>query len=172
MKYETTDSCWKMNEEIDEFEIYHQDFTTASEWEVFISRIEEILHEWSLSKSKISQQLEYSAKWVSKCEEIKFYGLNFKLSYHTLELIEGKSEDNDNKSLLEDLQNGIWAATANFLDERDNSPFPVSSWFGLKRYLMLYPSEPLVDGSLIKLVMSSVNIAFTNVDCGVPFLLK
>lgn len=172
MKYETTDSCWKMNEEIDEFEIYHQDFTTASEWEVFISRIEEILHEWSLSKSKISQQLEYSAKWVSKCEEIKFYGLNFKLSYHTLELIEGKSEDNDNKSLLEDLQNGIWAATANFLDELDNSPFPVSSWFGLKRYLMLYPSEPLVDGSLIKLVMSSVNIAFTNVDCGVPFFVK
>lgn len=41
-----------MNEEIDEFEIYHQDFTTASEWEVFIARLEEILNEWSLSKSK------------------------------------------------------------------------------------------------------------------------
>ncbi|XP_063617409.1 rab3 GTPase-activating protein catalytic subunit [Cydia splendana] len=163
-----------MNEEIDEFEIYHQDFTTASEWEVFIARIEEILNEWSLAKSKICLNSEcQGTKWVSKCEDIKFHGLSFKLSYHTLDFTESKTDDNDNKSLLEDLQNGIWASTANFIDEVDGgSPFPVFTWFGLKRYVMLCPSEPLVDGSLIKLVMSSANIAFANVDCGAPFFIK
>lgn len=32
-------------EEIDDNEFFHQDFTTATEWEIFISRLEEIFHE-------------------------------------------------------------------------------------------------------------------------------
>lgn len=35
-----------MNEEIDDTEFYHEDFTTASDWEVLVARIEEVLHQW------------------------------------------------------------------------------------------------------------------------------
>lgn len=163
-----------MNEEIDEYDIYHQDFTTASEWEVFVARIEELLNEWRLSKSKIPKHLQYTKKWLSKCEEISFQGLNFKLSYHALEpnVSTDNVEDSDDKSLLNELQSGLWDATSQFMDDDDGSPFPVSNWFGLKRYLMLCPEFPLVAGSLIKIVMSSINIAFANVDCGVPMFVK
>lgn len=35
-----------MNVELDETEFYHQDFTTATDWEVFIARLEEVIYEW------------------------------------------------------------------------------------------------------------------------------
>lgn len=163
-----------MNEEIDEYDIYHQDFTTVSEWEVFIARIEEILNEWRLSKPKIPKHQQFTKKWIGKSEEISFQGLKFKLSYHVLEPLVGVDnvEETDDKFLHNELQNGIWDATSHFMDEDDGSPFPVSSWFGLKRYLMMCPEFPLVDGSVIKIVMSSINIAFANVDCGVPIFVK
>lgn len=164
-----------MNEEIDEYDVYHQDFTTVSEWEVFIARIEEVLNEWKLSKSKVPKpSTEYTKKWVCKSENIRFHDLNFALSYHTLESVDkpDNKEGTGSRTILEELQNNLWDSTSNFMDDVDGSPFPVSTWYGLKRYLMLCPSSPLVEGSNIKLVMSSVNIAYANVDCGVPIFIK
>lgn len=166
-----------MNEEIDEYDIYHQDFTTASEWEVFIARIEEILNDWRLSKAaipKLPLPPDCTKKWTCKTEEITFTGQRYVLSYHTLDSAKSKesSEGTDDKSITADLHKGIWEATTNFMEDNDGSPFPVSNWYGLKRYVMLYPNSPLVDGSLIKLVLSSLNIAFANVDCGVPTFVK
>lgn len=167
----------KMNEEIDEYDIYHQDFTTVSEWEVFIARVEEILNEWRLSKAslpKFTSSPESTKKWTGKTEEIRFHGLKFILSYHAVEVAKGTDnvEGSNDKSITGELHNGIWDATTHFMDDADGSPFPVSNWYGLSRYVMLYPSTPLSDGSLIKLVLSSVNIAFANVDCGVPLFVK
>ncbi|KAJ0182057.1 hypothetical protein K1T71_002779 [Dendrolimus kikuchii] len=163
-----------MNEEIDEYEIYHQDFTTVSDWEVFIARIEEMLNEWHLTKSNLPKLTLNTKKWVCKSEEIHFQGLKFVLSYNTLEPDKSTERTDvcDEKTVLSTLHNGLWQATTSFLDDFDGSPFPVSNWFGLKRYLMLCPSSPLVDSSLLKLIMSSVNIAFANVECGVPFFVK
>ncbi|XP_038211262.1 rab3 GTPase-activating protein catalytic subunit [Zerene cesonia] len=164
-----------MNEEIDEYEIYHQDFTTASEWEVFIARLEELMLEWQLSKSKLPKQfLENTKKWITKTEDLKLHGLDFKLTYHALESVKGSGniEISDEHTLLKELQDSIWDSTSRFMDDNDGSAFPVSNWFGLKRYIMLCPRSPLVEGSIIKLVMSSVNIAFANADCGVPFFVK
>ncbi|XP_026726866.1 rab3 GTPase-activating protein catalytic subunit [Trichoplusia ni] len=163
-----------MNEEIDEF-IYHQDFTTVSEWEVFTARIEEIINEWRLSKSSLPKLSgEYTKKWVSKTEEITFQDSKFTLSYHSLELPEPLEEPEvyGAESILVELHNGITDPVVKFIDDVDGSPFPVSVWYGLKRYLMLYPSNPLTNGNLIKLVMSTANIAFANTDCGVPFFVK
>lgn len=166
-----------MNEEIDEYDIYHQDFTTVSEWEVFIARLEEILNDWRVTQStllKLSQFADKTKKWICKTEEIQFKGSKFIFSYHSCDTNRSTniSEESEVKSLTSELHTGLWDATTQFMDDRDGSPFPVSNWFGLKRYLMLYPSSPLTDGSLIKLVMSSVNIAFANVDCGVPLFVK
>ncbi|CAH2104410.1 unnamed protein product [Euphydryas editha] len=162
-----------MNEEIDEYAIYHQDFTTASDWEVFISRIEEVVFEWHLTKSKMPKKSsDYTKKWITKSDELIFRGLHFTLSYHALESSKSQIVENDEKSLLAELQEGLWNSTANFMDDSDGSPFPVSQWFGLKRYLMLCPKSPLVDGNLIRIIMSSVNIAFANIDCGVAFFVK
>jgi Rab3 GTPase-activating protein catalytic subunit len=54
------------NIEIDD--IYHHDFTTTTDWEVFIARLEEIIHEWKLSQVKSSHALK-EADFKSTSEE-------------------------------------------------------------------------------------------------------
>lgn len=165
-----------MNEEIDEYDVYHQDFTTVSDWEIFIARIEEILNDWHLKKSNIVNcQYDSTTKWLKKSEEIVFNGLQFTISYHMLEPITplNTTDETSSKSpLRKSFLDVIFDANKNFMDDIDKEPFPVSTWFGLKQYVMLFPQNPLVEESYIRIIMSSLNIAFANVDCGVPLFLK
>lgn len=66
--------------EIEDF--YHHDFTTVSEWEVFIARLEEIMHEWKLSHAKIAGPLKsgdfLNCEWHETSEKINFAGSNLK----------------------------------------------------------------------------------------------
>lgn len=66
--------------EIEDF--YHHDFTTVSEWEVFIARLEEIMHEWKLSHAKIASPLKsgdfLNCEWHETSEKINFAGSNLK----------------------------------------------------------------------------------------------
>lgn len=55
-----------MNVELDETEFYHQDFTTATDWEVFIARLEEIIYEWK--GSGVSE--ETGNGWVIRDEKV------------------------------------------------------------------------------------------------------
>lgn len=64
------------NLEIEDF--YHHDFTTATEWEVFIARLEEIMHEWKLPQTKIGAPLKpkdfVNLSWDEQSEELNFAG--------------------------------------------------------------------------------------------------
>lgn len=60
-------------------DVYHHDFTTASEWEVFIARLEEIMHEWKLSHyAKSYPPLKYgdfvNLTWEENTEKVNFAG--------------------------------------------------------------------------------------------------
>lgn len=67
-----------IQEDIDD--VYHYDFTTASEWEIFIARLEEIIHDWKLSASRSSlcKPLEknelLNGTWLTKSEHVLFAG--------------------------------------------------------------------------------------------------
>lgn len=64
------------NVEIEDF--YHHDFTTASEWEVFIARLEELMHEWKLPHTKIAGSLKpgdfINGQWHETLEKLYFAG--------------------------------------------------------------------------------------------------
>lgn len=67
----------KMNNvEIEDF--YHHDFTTASEWEMFIARLEEIMHEWKLPNAKVGPCLKsgdfVNCSWKENSEKLHFAG--------------------------------------------------------------------------------------------------
>lgn len=66
----------EVNEDCDEHDLYHVDFTTASEWEVFIARIEEILQQWKLHTNKIYPYKGklFNAVWNTSTESINFAG--------------------------------------------------------------------------------------------------
>ncbi|KAG5330920.1 RB3GP protein, partial [Acromyrmex heyeri] len=60
--------------EIEDF--YHHDFTTVSEWEVFIARIEELIHEWKLPHMKVTNSLKpgdfINCQWHETSEKLNF----------------------------------------------------------------------------------------------------
>lgn len=59
-------------------DVYHHDFTTASEWEVFVARLEEVIHEWKLSHAKPSPSLKdgdfLNLSWEENTEKLNFAG--------------------------------------------------------------------------------------------------
>jgi len=62
--------------EIEDF--YHHDFTTVSEWEVFIARLEEVMHEWKLAHTKTTGPLKpddfANCQWDEVSEKLNFAG--------------------------------------------------------------------------------------------------
>lgn len=64
--------------DIDDQEVYHYDFTTASEWEIFIARLEEVIHEWKIPHSNSRPPLKsgqlFNSEWETKSETLSFAG--------------------------------------------------------------------------------------------------
>lgn len=67
-----------LNEDIEDQDGFHYDFTTASEWEIFIARLEEIVHDWKLShiplKPPLKQGQIFATQWETKYERLTFAG--------------------------------------------------------------------------------------------------
>jgi hypothetical protein len=68
------------------------DFTTSSDWERFISNLEEIISHWNLSGKEsekylnsVNSKLFTNGKWIEKYESIKFGKILFTIVYHYLE---------------------------------------------------------------------------------------
>lgn len=59
-------------------DIHHHDFTSVTEWEVFIAGLEVIIHDWKLTHSKVEPPLEdndfVNLNWVEKYDKINFAG--------------------------------------------------------------------------------------------------
>ena len=68
-----------MNEEIDDQDFY-QDFTTPTDWELFIAHLEKVIHEWKLPKVKKGPSLKVGdlseGEWKRTSEKILFSGMN------------------------------------------------------------------------------------------------
>lgn len=65
--------------DIESEDIYHYDFTTASELEIFIARLEELIQEWKLPQKPTEQPLKKNdfknLKWCFTSEAISFAGM-------------------------------------------------------------------------------------------------
>lgn len=71
----------------EESEFFNQDFTTATRWEVFNARLEEIIHEWKLPfKSFTGERLTANqlseCEWETKEEQISYDGIEFKITQY------------------------------------------------------------------------------------------
>ena len=65
------------NDDGEEYDLYHVDFTTASEWEVFIARIEEVFQQWKLTQNRFSyskEKLSNASQWTTLTENVCFAG--------------------------------------------------------------------------------------------------
>ncbi|KAL6266273.1 hypothetical protein P5V15_003133 [Pogonomyrmex californicus] len=164
--------------EIEDF--YHHDFTTVSEWEVFIARLEEIMHEWNLSQTKVSSPLEsgdfVNCQWHEASEKLNFADVEFVLKHYRLEK-ENKEDDANTQEESEEewiqCQKDALDISNDFVKLNDNC-MEIARYYGVREFLVLIPARKasLTDETRIKILLSSLTIATNNANCYIPALVQ
>ncbi|KAF7646725.1 hypothetical protein LDENG_00183410 [Lucifuga dentata] len=144
------------------------DFTTASEWERFVSRVEEVLNDWKLigsSAGKLSPKKgEYtSGIWGEKSQEIHFADFKFSVTHHFLKQESDKDDDKE-----EPEEDAYPLAMQDLLCM--NNDFPPRAhclvrWYGIREFLVISPGancEAVISESKCNLLLSSISISLAN----------
>lgn len=172
-----------IEDEADVFEI--TDFTTASEWERFIARLEEILHEWKLVNCEprpVALKDQYATgTWAEKSEEVLFADFRFTFSYVYLQTNEEACAANvSRKEDVEEVDEEHKTPTV-FLDLMNfDNDFPsrahyLCRWYGLQEFFTLMPvseKQMIESEGRAKLLLSSASIAFGNSSCSIPVFIQ
>ncbi|XP_077873429.1 rab3 GTPase-activating protein catalytic subunit isoform X1 [Ictidomys tridecemlineatus] len=153
------------------------DFTTASEWERFISKVEEVLNDWKLIGNSLGRPLEKgiftSGTWEEKSDEISFADFKFSVTHHYL-----VQESVDKEGKDEILEDAIPQSMQDLLCM--NNDFPPRAhclvrWYGLREFVVIAPaahSDAVLSESKCNLLLSSVSIALGNTGCQVPLFVQ
>ncbi|CAF0919567.1 unnamed protein product [Rotaria sp. Silwood1] len=174
-------------EEEDIFEIV--DYTTASDWERFIARIEEILSEWKLNGPEISNtEVDFAdGEWIENTEALEFGDRSYTIAHFSLRVPGTTSsssvttENNPQMTTSSTFEKQAFIpprAMADMMSRRNDfpsrSPY-LSHWYGLREFLILSPkrnTDPVTDESRANLLLSSTAIAVSNVGCNVPIFIR
>ncbi|XP_061464911.1 rab3 GTPase-activating protein catalytic subunit isoform X2 [Rhineura floridana] len=153
------------------------DFTTASEWERFISRVEEVLNDWKLIGISSGKPLEkgvYTTEiWEEKSDEIAFADFRFSVTHHYL--VQASSGKDAKEEVVEDT---LPVAMQDLLCM--NNDFPPRAhclvrWYGLREFVVIAPAannDAVLSESKCNLLLSSVSIALGNTGCQVPVFVQ
>ncbi|XP_012682028.1 rab3 GTPase-activating protein catalytic subunit isoform X2 [Clupea harengus] len=153
------------------------DFTTASEWERFVSRVEEVLNDWKLigsSGGKHPEKGDYTnGTWEEKNQEINFADFKFCIAHNYL-----KQEASENEGKEEPEEDAFPAAMQDLLCM--NNDFPPRAhclvrWYGIREFVVISPGancEAIISESKCNLLLSSVSIALANTGCQVPVFVQ
>ncbi|XP_076435585.1 rab3 GTPase-activating protein catalytic subunit-like [Babylonia areolata] len=174
-------------EDGDVFEI--TDFTTASDWERFIARLEEVLHEWKLvNRDPLPNAVKgkfTEGPWEEKSEEILFADFKFLITYTRLKP-KGEAES-ENRSSREREE-----ADDDHPEDEHKTPtvihdiistendFPsrahcLCRWYGLQEFLVIQPAPNfsiIETESRAMILQSSASIALSNSNCHVPVFVQ
>lgn len=165
-----------MNEEIDDSEFYHQDFTTASEWEIFIARLEEIINQWKTEDLQNETQPDSQNIWEIRSEKLTFADFDFSLSLHRKKVETPDSsessdlhEEKQNKNPIDSLYDFELYDENNFTDASC-----LSTWYGLNEFIVLSPfnNVGIISESKIKILLSSAYVVTSNLNCEVPIFVQ
>lgn len=152
------------------------DFTTASEWERFVSRVEEVLNEWKLTENyvgKLSPEkgAYVSGSWGEQSLDIHFADFKFYISHHFLkeegEKENGKSEEDTLPVAMQDL-----LCMHNDFPPRAHC---LVRWYGLREFVVISPGancEAIISESKCNLLLSSISMSLANSGCQVPMFVQ
>nr|XP_019938363.1 PREDICTED: rab3 GTPase-activating protein catalytic subunit [Paralichthys olivaceus] len=154
------------------------DFTTASEWERFVSRVEEVLNDWKLignSAGNLSlEKGEYTrGTWGENSQEINFADFKFLITHHFLKK---ECEKDSGKDKIE--EDAFPLAMEDLLCM--NNDFPPRAhclvrWYGIREFVVITPGtncEAIVSESKCNLLFSSISISLANSGCQVPIFVQ
>ncbi|XP_061548192.1 rab3 GTPase-activating protein catalytic subunit isoform X2 [Phycodurus eques] len=161
--------------ETEVFEI--TDFTTASEWERFVSRVEEVLNEWKLignSTGKSAKQLgDYtSGTWEERSQEINFVDFKFSITHYAL------VQEHENNANHEVEEATFPFAMQDLLSTSNDFPpraHCLVRWYGIREFIVISPGanvEAIISESKCNLLLSSISVSLVNSGCQVPMFVQ
>ncbi|XP_028847857.1 rab3 GTPase-activating protein catalytic subunit isoform X2 [Denticeps clupeoides] len=152
------------------------DFTTASEWERFVSRVEEVLNDWKLvgqdSKNPLQKGEFNSGVWEEKSQEISFADFRFSVTHIYLKQ---EAAPSDGKDAEED---AVPVAMQDLLCMKNDFPpraHCLVRWYGVREFVVISPGvncEAIISESKCNLLLSSVSISLANIGCQVPVFVQ
>ncbi|XP_051938960.1 rab3 GTPase-activating protein catalytic subunit [Hippocampus zosterae] len=153
------------------------DFTTASEWERFVSRVEEVLNEWKLtgnSTRKLSKEkADFSnGTWEEKSQEINFVDFTFSMTHYAL------VQDNENDTNTELEEAPFPFAMQDLLCTKNDFPpraHCLVRWYGIREFVVISPGsnvEAIISESKCNLLLSSISVSLVNSGCQVPMFVQ
>lgn len=155
-------------EEIDDNEFYQQDFTTASEWEIFNARLEEQFHEWKLpfveTKATLKKNELSLCDWNIVKETVYFADSELIIARYCAKTLSDSTSSEKLKSPTCQAFKDLMSLENNFciLDEKcdDTKIHPIARWYGLRDFVVVYPTKKsITNESQIRVLLSSIHIA-------------
>lgn len=173
-----------MSDEIDDNEFFQQDFTTASEWEVFNARLEEIFHEWKLPFCQVGRSLEPNeldhCDWDVTRDTVPISSGKLNITRYCAKILNADSEDSENATAKKENTCQAFEDVVGFhniysrLDEKGNlTVHPIARWYGLRDFIVIsMETGSIKNESHIKMLLSSVYIAIAESSTEVPVFVQ
>ncbi|XP_029383713.1 rab3 GTPase-activating protein catalytic subunit isoform X2 [Echeneis naucrates] len=154
------------------------DFTTASEWERFVSRVEEVLNDWKLIGNSTGnvpvKKGEYtSGTWGEKSKDINFADFKFLITHYFLK----QEAEKDNEKVKQE-EDAFPLAMQDLLCMKNDFPpraHCLVRWYGIREFVVISPGancEAIISESKCNLLHSSISISLANSGCQVPIFVQ
>ncbi|XP_071792280.1 rab3 GTPase-activating protein catalytic subunit-like isoform X2 [Asterias amurensis] len=168
-----------MADDVEESEVFEiTDFTTASDWERFIARLEQIIHDWKLTTYVRGPPLKKgevsSGEWEETTESINFATVHFAVTRHQLK----QEPATEQTSQPEEHEDVLPQAMEDMLQMENDFPpraHCISRWYGLRHFVVLSPvdnCDAVLSESKINMLLSSMAIAVNNTNCLLPIFAQ
>lgn len=180
-----------------ETDAFNQDFTTATRWEVFCARLEEIIHDWKLPFRKQSnEKLATNAlwdldSWTTKEECVTFDGMELKVTLFQFKSTDTKNDDQspdfEPKERIEKFGQltvetkceafvDLMALENNWcvLDEKASANVhPLARWYGLRQFIVIATvGGATVNENQRRVLLSSAHIVIGETNIDVPIFVQ
>ncbi|XP_063701682.1 rab3 GTPase-activating protein catalytic subunit [Culicoides brevitarsis] len=169
-------------QEIDDSDFFHQDFSTASEWENFSAQLEQVLHEWKIPSSKLEKDLETNqlllCNWKILKDNITFSNTDFEILHYKANIGQSNNDlsKHINGTLICQCFLDLMSSKNDFLPgdvKKNPEPLhPIARWYGLRNFVILRPVKSIQNESQIRILLSSLHIALADSACEVPIFLQ
>lgn len=170
-----------------EDEFYQEDFSSASEWESFVSRLSDVLEgfEAIIDEEPLSAYQLSLCEWSEECDEILFNDFDLFVNRYKAKIpLRDESSKSTQFQVFQDListENDYCLLDTNYLKndyEVLNAPkppniHPIAVWYGLRDFVVIRNKrKPLNDLSQIKLLQSSMGLAVFESKCKIPVFIQ
>ncbi|CAO1348112.1 unnamed protein product [Diamesa tonsa] len=176
-----------INEEMDEDTFYQEDFSTATEWEAFISKLVDSLEGIKVeSEENLTTAQLSTCEWTQQSEDIIFNKFDLILTRHKAK-INPRSEPSktlqpqaftditsmENDYCILDSQLLVKDNYEHELVSKQHMVHPIVVYYGLRDFIVIESkAKSVVDICQIKLLQSSVSMAIFESKCKIPVFVR